>query len=482
MPTVLSVIVPTHDTRDLTLRCLAAVLDAPQLAAADGLELILVDDAQPRRHPDEAAPPPSAGRRAAPRARPRASPAPPTRGLARPRVASSCCSSTATPRSRPAASARLVDAFAAEPRLGDRRRRPVTIRTAAAVERRRRAGASPGCSPWRAACPPCSAACRSTAGAAAARPPRRATAVDWVTGAAMAIRRAAWEAAGPLDEGFRFYAQDLDFCLRARRAGWEVAGAARSSGCSTTTARPSAARRRPGPASTRSCSGATCCAGPASTAARAGRRAPRPALRTGVALRLAGLRLALLGPLVRPGAARPPAARTPGAGARALAALSSPGSLPSSRPRRVESPSAPAPQTTSAPGPDPRSHARTLPLPRPRPRPGGPGAEGALPALGHRLRLDHAPAAADDAGPPGGLQLDLPLQARRYGPTTRSTPSAGHPVLELLQPEHRGLDEQPAGNAPLLRKLPVPKEVFPLATVISGVINLCWRWCRCCSS
>lgn len=29
------------------------------------------------------------------------------------------------------------------------------------------------------------------------------------------------------------------------------------------------------------------------------------------------------------------------------------------------------------------------------------------------------------------------------------------------------------GNAPLLRKVPVPKEVFPLATVISGVINLC---------
>ena len=29
------------------------------------------------------------------------------------------------------------------------------------------------------------------------------------------------------------------------------------------------------------------------------------------------------------------------------------------------------------------------------------------------------------------------------------------------------------GNAPLLRKLPVPKEVFPLATVISGIINLC---------
>ena len=30
------------------------------------------------------------------------------------------------------------------------------------------------------------------------------------------------------------------------------------------------------------------------------------------------------------------------------------------------------------------------------------------------------------------------------------------------------------GNAMLLRKLPIPKEVFPLATVISGVINLCF--------
>jgi GT2 family glycosyltransferase len=47
--------------------------------------------------------------------------------------------------------------------------------------------------------------------------------VDWVTGAAMALRRQVWEAAGPLDEGFRFYVQDLDFCLRACRAGWDVA-------------------------------------------------------------------------------------------------------------------------------------------------------------------------------------------------------------------------------------------------------------------
>lgn len=47
--------------------------------------------------------------------------------------------------------------------------------------------------------------------------------VAWVTGAAMAIRRATWQQTGPLDEGFAFYAQDLDLCVRARQAGWKVA-------------------------------------------------------------------------------------------------------------------------------------------------------------------------------------------------------------------------------------------------------------------
>ena len=49
--------------------------------------------------------------------------------------------------------------------------------------------------------------------------PRR---VGWVTGAALAIRREAWVQAGPLDERFRLYAQDLDLCLRVRQAGWEI--------------------------------------------------------------------------------------------------------------------------------------------------------------------------------------------------------------------------------------------------------------------
>jgi N-acetylglucosaminyl-diphospho-decaprenol L-rhamnosyltransferase len=47
--------------------------------------------------------------------------------------------------------------------------------------------------------------------------------VDWVSGAAMTIRRSAWREGGALDERFRFYCQDLDYCLRLRDLGWEVA-------------------------------------------------------------------------------------------------------------------------------------------------------------------------------------------------------------------------------------------------------------------
>jgi N-acetylglucosaminyl-diphospho-decaprenol L-rhamnosyltransferase len=46
--------------------------------------------------------------------------------------------------------------------------------------------------------------------------------VDWVSGAAMAFRRQVWKDAGPLDERFLFYCQDLSFCLRAGAAGWRV--------------------------------------------------------------------------------------------------------------------------------------------------------------------------------------------------------------------------------------------------------------------
>jgi len=48
---------------------------------------------------------------------------------------------------------------------------------------------------------------------------RAARKIDWVSGAAMAFRREAW---APLSERYRFYCQDIDFCLRARGAGWDV--------------------------------------------------------------------------------------------------------------------------------------------------------------------------------------------------------------------------------------------------------------------
>ena len=46
--------------------------------------------------------------------------------------------------------------------------------------------------------------------------------VDWVTGAAMMIRRSMLDAIGPMDEGYFLYFEETDFMLRATRAGWEV--------------------------------------------------------------------------------------------------------------------------------------------------------------------------------------------------------------------------------------------------------------------
>lgn len=43
---------------------------------------------------------------------------------------------------------------------------------------------------------------------------------DWVAGASMIIRREVFEAIGLLDESYFMYFEEVDFCLRARRAGW----------------------------------------------------------------------------------------------------------------------------------------------------------------------------------------------------------------------------------------------------------------------
>jgi N-acetylglucosaminyl-diphospho-decaprenol L-rhamnosyltransferase len=57
------------------------------------------------------------------------------------------------------------------------------------------------------------------------RVPRRGGApvqIDHPLGAAMLIRRAAWEDVGPLDEGYFMYVEEVDWCQRARRRGWEI--------------------------------------------------------------------------------------------------------------------------------------------------------------------------------------------------------------------------------------------------------------------
>ena len=50
--------------------------------------------------------------------------------------------------------------------------------------------------------------------------PNDACPTDWVPGASMIIRRQVLEAIGTLDTGYYTYFDDIDFCLRARRAGF----------------------------------------------------------------------------------------------------------------------------------------------------------------------------------------------------------------------------------------------------------------------
>lgn len=46
--------------------------------------------------------------------------------------------------------------------------------------------------------------------------------VGWVTGACLMVRRAAVEAAGPLDDTIFMCFEDLEWCMRLRAAGWQI--------------------------------------------------------------------------------------------------------------------------------------------------------------------------------------------------------------------------------------------------------------------
>lgn len=46
--------------------------------------------------------------------------------------------------------------------------------------------------------------------------------VDWVQGSALMAQREVWEAIGGLDEGYTMYSEELDWCKRAKAAGWRV--------------------------------------------------------------------------------------------------------------------------------------------------------------------------------------------------------------------------------------------------------------------
>jgi GT2 family glycosyltransferase len=220
----LSVVVPTFDTADLTARCVASALDHLPPSG----ELIVVDDAStdgtaarlaaafPTVHVERA--PVNRGFSAAA-----------NRGVARARGDVVLLLNSDT-RVLDGAFDALVAAFAADPRLGVAGAQllhpdgspqwsagPVpTLPWLVVMASGAATLARPLTRRWRSA-RAAAARSRQMAGSSG-----ESVEVGWVTGAALGFRRAVWDEVGALAEDVLFYAQDLDFCLRARAAGWRV--------------------------------------------------------------------------------------------------------------------------------------------------------------------------------------------------------------------------------------------------------------------
>ena len=217
MAALLSIIVPSHNTRALTLRCLESIVQADGQAGSRA-EVILVDDAGTdgtaeavaERFPEAAlirTEEPAGFTRAA------------NLGMARASGGILLLLNSDTEVDAPGLAA-LQAAFAADPRLGA-------------------AGADlyypDGSAQWSGGRAPSLAwlfALASGAPGLLARlpfyrrvkpPGQKAGAVDWVTGAALALRRRAWEEVGPMDEAFFMFNEDVDWCRRFKLAGWAVA-------------------------------------------------------------------------------------------------------------------------------------------------------------------------------------------------------------------------------------------------------------------
>jgi N-acetylglucosaminyl-diphospho-decaprenol L-rhamnosyltransferase len=223
----LSVVVPTHDTRELTLACLAALArqDLP------GIEVILVDDAS-SDGTAEAVAACHVSVRVIRNDRPAGFTRSANLGLRAAEGEVSLLLNSDT-EVDPGGLAALLAAFATDPRLG------------AAGGALRYPDGRPQ---WSGGAAPSLLWLFGLASGLPAllgrlpfyrhlRPPAGTGpgGLDWVTGAALGLRRTALASLatpatpadpglpGPLDEGFRFYGQDLDLCLRLVAGGWRVA-------------------------------------------------------------------------------------------------------------------------------------------------------------------------------------------------------------------------------------------------------------------